>query len=173
MKRFTLIKVAIMALLLTASKAHATLMIGFTPSTMDISIGDTFTIEILATTESPLDGFIGFDIDFDFDSTLAVLENATIGAGFLQALTAFNDLAGFSSTPMPVTGIDVLIATLSFTASSAGTFTFDLGLSQFSALNFVNFQSTALDVHITEASAPAMIGLLALAGIAIVLRRKI
>lgn len=166
MKLTNVIKTGFVALILSTSVAKADIIVTFDPSTTNVSVGETFTIGVLATTENALtDGFIGFDIGFDFEDTLVNMDSALASAGFLPAI-AFNDVAGFSAIPVPVSGIDVLLATLTFTANSVGDLTLDLtAASRFSGLGFVDFSSTALDISVSKVSAPATLGLFAIAGL--------
>lgn len=177
MKLLTLLKTTIASLMLTASVAQASIIVTFDPSDTEVTVGDTFTVDVLASTENALlDAFTAFDLGFSFDDTLASLDSAVTGSMFTQSPFAFGDVAGFESFLMSVSGTDILLATLSFTANEEGTLSLDLaGSSQFSFLTFVDFESTGLDIAINaaEVSAPATLGLLGLSLLAMArLRRK-
>ncbi|MBU3004379.1 PEP-CTERM sorting domain-containing protein [Paraglaciecola arctica] len=170
-----IIKTTFVALMLTASAAHANIVVTFDPSTTDISVGDTFTVDVLATTEDAFtDAFLAFDIGFGFDESLLGLDSSVLGSAFDVPFSTFFDIAGFANSfPVPVSGVDILLATLTFTASSAGDLVLDLDGGSFSLGDFVDFESTALNITVSEVSAPATLGLFAIALVGLInLRRK-
>tara|TARA_R110002167_G_scaffold291134_1_gene495959 strand:- start:502 stop:1035 length:534 start_codon:yes stop_codon:yes gene_type:complete len=176
MKLLTLLKTTFVSLMLTVSVAQASIIVSFDPSATEVSVGDTFTVDVLANTQDIfLDGFSAFDLDFSFDETLATLDNAVTGSLFVQSLFAFGDVAGFEAFLMSVTGTDILLATLTFTANKVGALSLDLSSSsEFSSLFAdVGFDSTALDITVNAVSAPATLGLFGLSLLAMAgLRRK-
>jgi len=90
-----------------------------------VFVGDIFTISILADIPDPV---LGWGLDLSFDSGLVnqsmlPLVNAT----WMPGLTMDGDgLAGLAF-PAPVSGADVLLASLTFEATSAGLATFSAG----------------------------------------------
>lgn len=157
--------------MLTASAAQATIVVTFDPSTTDVAVGDTFTVDVLANADF-VDAFLAFDIGFNLDADIT-----TLGSSFASPGAAFFDVAGFvdsfPSPPLPISGVDILLATLTFTATSAGDLVLDLDGGIFSGPTFLRFDSTALNITVSEVSAPATLGLFTIALVGLVsLRRK-
>lgn len=166
-----IIKTTFVALMLTASAAQATIVVTFDPSTTDVSVGDTFTVDVLANADL-VDAFLAFDIGFNLDADIT-----TLGSDFFAPGGPFFDVAGFVDSfpfpPLPISGADILLATLTFTATSAGDLMLNLDGGSFSALSFIEFESRALNITVSEVSAPATLGLFTIALVGLLsLRRK-
>lgn len=98
-------------------------------SSYDVFVGDTFTIDILADIPDPV---LGWGLDLNFDSGL-VSQSAPplVSATWMPGFTMDGDgLAGLAF-PTPVTGTDVLLASLTFEATAAGSATFSAGYTPF------------------------------------------
>ena len=99
------------------------------PSDSIVNVGDTFTVDLvadLALGESVL-GW-GLDLTFD-DAVFSQIASPTIGSNWIPVMALDGDgLAGLAF-PFPVSGTDVLLATLSFEAISVGTVNFVLGVT--------------------------------------------
>jgi hypothetical protein len=171
MKIMNIIKTTFVALMLTASAAHANLVVTFDPSTTDVSVGDTFTVDVLATADLA-SAFLGFDIGFNLDADSIVL-----GSDFIAPFAATWDVAGFVNSfplpPLPISGADILLATLTFTATT-DDFMLDVDAGEFSrGFSSVQFESSALNITVNDVSAPATLGFLGLAVLGLAgLRRK-
>jgi hypothetical protein len=171
MKLMNIIKTTFVALMLTASAAHANLVVTFDPSTTDVSVGDTFTVDVLATADLA-SAFLGFDLGFNLDADIT-----TLGSGFVAPGAAIFDVAGFVNIlafPLPISGADILLATLTFTATTADDLVLDVNAGSFSSgFSFVQFESRALNITVNDVSAPATLGFLGLAVLGLAgLRRK-
>lgn len=178
MKLITLFKSTLVVLTLAASTAHAALMISFNPSSTEVSVGESFTIDVFANTvDQQTDAFLTFDIGFVLDESVLNLNNAVVGSSFLQAPNAINYIAGFPPSPGPIVGSNILLATLTFTATAVGVTSLDLGAAQFASLNPFSFsyQSSAANVSVVAnaVSTPATLGLVVLAGALLLVRRKV
>lgn len=163
------IKATFVALMLTASAAQANIIVTFDPSTTDVSVGDTFTVDVLANAGF-FEAFLGFDIGFNLDADII-----TLGSGFVAPPARFFDVAGFVNNfpfpPAPVFGPNILLATLTFTATSSGIFMLDLNEGEFSIQGEID--SNALKINVKEVSAPATIALISIAALALFgFRRK-
>jgi hypothetical protein len=173
MKLMNIIKTTFVALMLTASAAQATLVVSFDPSTTDVSVGDTFPVDVLANADFA-GAFLGFDLGFNLDA-----DSITLGSDFVAPGAAIFDVAGFVGSifpafPIPISGVDILLATLTFTATTAGDLMLDVNAGSFSGLSFVQFSSEALNITVSEVSAPATLGLFAIALVGLVsIRRKV
>ena len=187
MKVVNLVKAALFVLTLAASSANAALIVTFSPSSTNISVGDTFTVDVLATTQNPLvDGFVSFDIGFLFDNSIVTFDSSPTALGFLPVASGFGGAAGFAPLPIPVSGIDILLATLTFTAISDGSFFLNVGPGLFVGLSpfpgqgslptsgFISFSGVPLSISVAKAnvSAPATLGLFGLSALMLLMRRK-
>ena len=168
-----IIKTTFIALMLTTSAAQATLVVTFDPSTTDVAVGDTFTVDVLATT-GLMESFIGFDLGFNLDA-----DDIALGSDFDAPGASIFDIAGFVASvfpalPIPISGADILLATLTFTATSAGDLMLDVDAGGFSDFfGSLQFDSTALNITVSEVSATATLGLFTIALVGLVsLRRK-
>lgn len=90
------------------------------PSDALLNVGETFTVDLVA--DFGTDSVLGWGLDLAFDSsTVSLLGSPSIGASWMATSTPDGDgLAGFAF-PVPITGSNVLLATLSFEALSVGT----------------------------------------------------
>ncbi|MEP1554988.1 MAG: cohesin domain-containing protein [Paraglaciecola sp.] len=177
MKLINIFKTTIAALTLTTSIAQASIIVDFEASSTDVAIGDTFTVDVLATTEDAfVDSFLAFDIGFDFDESLLSFDSSVLGGSFSAPFATFYDVAGFANSfPVTVSGSDILLATLSFTAISAGDLVLDLSAGEFSSFSFIDFSVNSIDVSVSDVAvpAPAAFGLLLMAGVFMFARRKV
>ncbi len=116
-----------------------------------IMAGDSFDVNVVVDTIPANDGLLSFGFDVTNDAGLT-FESATVNTlSFLDdsALFADTDVAGFVDLMSPpVNGNDILLATLSFSATTAGNFS--LGIeSDLTNLNqgmFVLSQLTPIDM---------------------------
>jgi len=95
-------------------------MISLSPSTTDIYVGDAFSVDIIADIGAT-EPLLGWGLDIGNTSGL-LIETAVpvIGSAWLPAAGMDSDgLAGLAF-PFPVSGSDVLLASLSFQATGAG-----------------------------------------------------
>lgn len=108
-----------------------------------------------------------FDLGFDLDADVT-----TLGSDFVAPVAAVFDVAGFVDNfpfpPLPISGADILLASLTFTATSAGDFKLDADAGLFSGFSFVQFESIALNINVSEVSAPASLSLFAIALVGLV-----
>ncbi len=116
------------AFVLTSSRASAGISVSIEPSNTLVNVGDTFMVDILADITS-VDAIVGWGMDLSFDSLILshnALTDVVIGPLFNAVPALDGDgLAGLLPfAPPPVTGVsgdDVLLATLTFEATQAGT----------------------------------------------------
>ncbi|MFQ5413113.1 MAG: hypothetical protein ACE5E6_01510 [Phycisphaerae bacterium] len=101
------------------------------PSTPAVQVGDVFTVKIFA--DIPV-GIIGWGLDLGFDGALLSHDATTevaIGPSFLPFsgpdLDALGGLVPFPGSLTGLTGVDVLLATMTFTALDVGTSVLGLG----------------------------------------------
>ncbi len=124
----TIWSLTLATLMLSVSSANAAISVSVEPNNTLVNVGDTFTVDILADITS-IDAIVGWGMDLSFDSLILShnpLTDVLIGPSFNAAPTLDGDgLAGLLPfAPPPVTGVsgnDVLLATLTFEATQAGT----------------------------------------------------
>lgn len=176
MKITQILKSALLVCLFSVSTAKADIIVSFEQQTSSpIFVNDSFLIDVFVNTG--VDSFTLFDLGLSFDPAVASLDSATANAVSFIAATPTLDFAGFALDPFfGASGADLLLGTLSFTATSAGTFGLDVasGLfnNGFSSVAFSS-QSLSLDVQPSAAvPAPSVFALFALAGV-VMLRRRV
>ena len=137
MRKRICVSVLLAALMLGAGgTAKADISVWLEPSSYVVGLGDIFTVDILA--DIPIaDGIVGFGMDATFDALILGHDpvfDVSIGSSFDPAATLDGDaLAGTLPfgfpPPPPVSGDDVLLATMTFEALSLGTTSIDGGIT--------------------------------------------
>ena len=113
--KFSLLSVAI--LLVSANCAADPLTVYFSPSASDITVGATFTIDLVADISEPV---VGWGLDVTFNPMILTLNSIETGMAWFPAPSFDGDnLAGFAF-PLAVAGHSTLLATLNFTALAQG-----------------------------------------------------
>jgi hypothetical protein len=115
------------ALLVFAAPARAAVIVRAVPSAASVAAGDTLTVELRAAADQPLFGF-GLDLLFD-GGVLSVTAPPVIAAPW-NALNA-PDGDGLAGVVFPngISGPDLLLATLTFSALAPGATTILPGVS--------------------------------------------
>lgn len=117
---------AMVALSAMGPRADASLVVTrFDPPSQTVVLGDTFTVNIVADIDMPV---VGWGLDFVPlpPGVISLIGPPAIGADWLSAFAPDGDgLAGLAS-PLPpidgsVSGIGIVLATLSFSADAIGT----------------------------------------------------
>jgi hypothetical protein len=184
--------VALATLALSAGLARGDIMVKLDPSSSIVTLGDTFTVNILADIEAA-DAIVGWGIDVVFD--LAFLSHnpasdVTIGPAFGAALVIpdGDELAGlvpFGFPPAPpVFGTDVLLATMTFQAIGLGTSSLVGGITALdptegfvkpgspgTVLVPASFADGSVTVVPVPAPTATLLGLVGLSAVALVQRR--
>ena len=125
MKRLPTILIAVvLCLVLTSFNAAAAPIPSLKLNILDteISVGKAFDIDVIAVGVTALDQVLAFGFDIIHSSSFN-FNKATVGNGFNDdsAMLPNTDVAG-SAFPAIPGGTDILLATLNFTPSLAGTF---------------------------------------------------
>ena len=109
----------IFLLWLISLNAGATVIVSFSPSSANVTVGDTFTVDVIADIPDPVIGW-GLDISFD-GSVLSLGGTPTIGGSWNSIFAPDGDgLAGIAPFPSTVSGSGIVLATLTFDALTAG-----------------------------------------------------
>lgn len=152
--------------------AHAGII--FNLSSDDIEVGDTFSIDVIFDNpnEFTLEGF-AFDINDEDLQTVNYDGDSLIDPNFLSFPFGF-DIDKFVIAPFPgVNSSEILLATLNFTALSAGTETLTLlGNDQFSAFSsglfldaFSSYEAidSSITFEVNEVPEPSTLAIMLLA----------
>ena len=90
----------------------APVTVTFDPLDSVVYPSDSFSVNLVADIPDPV---LGFGIDLSFDSTILSLDTCTIGPSWSPVPSPLKNPKGLAF-PSPVSGDDVLLATLNFTA---------------------------------------------------------
>lgn len=106
------------ALLLLLPIQAMAILIYFDSTNIDVLLGDTFSVELLADIQDPV---LGWGLDVGFDPTILSDPAVSIGSSWFPANSLDGDgLAGLAF-PFPVSGSNTLLATLTFTTLDYGS----------------------------------------------------
>jgi len=177
MKRIVLL-MAVLLLIPVTSWAVPIVDVSFVPLVSEVDAGGTITVNIVADISAPV---LGWGLDISFDSGILSLTSISIGSLWKPASGADKDgLAGLAF-PTPVSGQDIVLATLTFTvldmgvsnlvaSITAGDKTEGFALTtpgQFAQVNFTGGQ-----VKVTPEPSTIILFMTGLAGLVIYNRQK-
>ncbi len=163
------------------SAMAASIDITLAPSASEYVVGDTVSVDVLASTADPLVGY-GFDFVLDDDAILSY-EGFVAADPFTRVLSADGDgVAGLSFTG-GATGASMLLGTATFNAASEGEVVVNIGvtdgdLSEGFGSNgegvFLDFGSDSATITVQSAviPEPATLALLAGGGLFLLRRRR-
>lgn len=175
-------------LVISAFSAQADLILSFGEDDIEASLNETFTVELFANAAAQADAIGFFDFDIEFDSSRLAYVDFTLGNLFDSGSTDFSGRFKLPLEPLPIfmtlasafpigaVGPNVLLGTFTFKALDYGQVIFntkDEGFQNLllSALSLKDNQSASSNISVV--SAPATLGLFAIALVGLVsLRRK-
>ena len=184
MKKLFLICAMVVALAcVNVMLAQATIVLKFDPTDIEVPVCTIFEVDLLADI-SEADAILGWGLDLLYDNTQMSLEYLTIGSDWNQTTGGLDGdgLGGLSTyAPSPISGENILLATLGFHCLDAGFSTLYLDVTSSdltegfmkSDMTFVtNWTSTP--ANITQTPEPATLFLVGtgLAGLVAARRRK-
>lgn len=172
---------------LVTTVANADVILAFQPTTStDVNVGESITVNLVASTEFDGDVFFGWGLDLNFDSALLSLESMLIAPNFIPPFASDDGLGGTSMGTL-LSGSNILLATLTFKALGAGLVDLltsatlgDLneGFSGLAGPAMVTFSNASIDFTINDATngqvpEPSSIALFLIAAMGLVsLRRR-
>lgn len=110
--------------------AHAGVIVNILPSDQTVNIGETFTVDIVASMSEPV---LGWGMVFSIQNPEIVSINGTPAAAspWFDTTQPYFDgwLLGGLAFPEPISGADILLATLSFTATAFGESDLELSIN--------------------------------------------
>lgn len=191
MKNTVITFAMICGLLFTSLNAQAGLILSFDDNDLEVSLNETFTLNLFVNTEFPADAFVSWGLDLNFDSSILALNSFTLGSDFmpfpLSPLIDADGIGGSYFNPLALTpgifGSNILLGTFEFTAINIGntsaftSATFGDFFESFTlALPFspVQFNSASANIRVVnEVSEPSTLAIFSLIGLMIFrLRRK-
>ena len=99
-----------------------------TPKT-DVIVGEMFSIDIFADITDPI---LGWGLDINYDNNIIEQSGAAVIAStWLPGFSLDSDNLAGLAFPFPVVGADILLATINFEATIAGSTAIDAGTSLF------------------------------------------
>lgn len=182
--------IAAVLLMLTFSlstfSANASLILSFDIQDTEVSLGESFTVNLFASTDAniPGDAFSGWGLDLNFNNSILALDSLLVSPVFMAINNDSDGLGGFDPFNS-FSGANILLATINFTAlaignsdlltsATAGDFNEGFFSSTFQP---VSYDNAATSINITgsnEVPEPSAFLLMLLATIALVaLRRKV
>lgn len=115
------------AMLSCGSAMAAGIDVTLAPDAEEYVVGDTVLVSVLATPEAPLVGY-GFDLVMD-DPSILTYEGFDAGDAFTRVSSRDGDGLAALSFMGGMTGPDLLIGVVTYTAVDAGEVTLDLGIT--------------------------------------------
>ncbi len=100
----------------------------------DIFVGDMFNVNVVANGVESMNELLAFGFDLNYGMTEFAFNGATMGSLFFDDSFKFPATAVAGSTFPGLTGDDILLASLSFTSLTTGTFSLGI-ISSLSNLN--------------------------------------
>lgn len=173
--------------------ANANIILAFNLDKSSYSVGDTFNIQLLANTDITAAGqaFASWGLDLLFNNSVVSLDSLVLGSSFNPVSLDGDGLGGMVNgvgfPPATVSGSNILLATMTLTALSAGNANFMTGSTFgdgtegfysgfFQSISFINASSNLVINDVTPSApvpTPATLGLFAIALFGLVgLRRK-
>src|SRR5690606_36759166 len=112
MMRKTMLAAALTALTGNAQSAAVDVLV----PTDSVTAGETFAVDLVADLAAPV---LGWGLDIDYDANVLSLESVSIADRWIATASADGDGLVGRTFPDPVSGDDVLLATLRFRALAA------------------------------------------------------
>lgn len=120
--------VVALALLCSVGSARADLIVRIDPPAQAVGLGSTFSVDIVADIVDPI---VGWGLDLTFDSSLVSLVGTpTIGPDWFGAFAPDGDGLAAMAFPNSISGMNVLLATVTFSADAIGSTDLILGITQ-------------------------------------------
>jgi hypothetical protein len=169
-------------LLMSTFSAQADLVLSFGETDVEVGLNDTFTLELFVDVTTQVDSILSWGLDLDLsDSSFLNLNSFTQGSDFLPVSSLVsNDGIGGVSALGPLFGSNILLGTFEFTAIGFGSTV--ASTSNTLGDIFEGFTTTrfffptvfnSASVNISVVSAPATVGLFAIAALGLAgFRRK-
>ena len=133
----------------------------FSPASQSVVNGNSVSVDVVADLPNPV---LGWGLDVSFDTAILSLTNVAIGSSWAPGFGLDGDGLTGLAFPFPISGNNVLLATLTFNTLSVGSsaltssitpfdFTegFPLLTSGFDAVNF-----TEGSIEVTQGNTPAV-----------------
>ncbi len=157
-KIFIIFLAAVMSLLFASTSAKAIPIVSLSlPSSVETGV--TFDVDVIADGIDPFDGLLAFGFNVVNPNPLSItFNNATVAAPFLDDSVFFPvDVAG--STFPSISGDGILLASLNFTANSAGDYSLGIASDLFAfegLVTEINFydMTTSENITVTEPGQP-------------------
>lgn len=92
--------------------------VSFDPQDSIVFVGDFFTVDLVADIPDPV---LGWGLDVTFDTSVLDLSGVTVGSAWFPTSGFDGDALAAIAFPTPVSGDDILLATLTFDAIALGT----------------------------------------------------
>jgi hypothetical protein len=157
------------SLVLSTFSANADLVLSFGEADVEVGLNDTFSVELYATPDALVDSIISWGLDLSFDNGVIALNNFTVGSDFMSLIGPDLDGIGGVGALGAVFAPNILLGTFEFTALDYGTTSVDTSYTSedlfegFTTLNFFGSDFNSASTNISVVSAPASIGLFAIA----------
>jgi hypothetical protein len=157
-------------LVMSAFSANADLVLSFSETDIEVGLNDTFSVDLYATPDAMVDSILSWGLDIDFDNGIVAFDGFTLGSDFTGLMFGTDaDGIGGVGTLGPVFSSNVLLGSFQFTAVGYGSTSVDTSntfgdlFEGFTTLNFFGSEFNSASTDISVVSAPATLGLFAVA----------
>lgn len=103
------------------SSAHAGLMLSFSEDDLNLGFEQTFSVDLVASPDAPIDALLGFGLDISFDNSVLQLNGFTLNTALFGAAPSMDgDMIAGAALGGPLFATEIVLGTFEFTTIGTG-----------------------------------------------------